>query len=173
MEGAVSVTDPLALSALSASALTAAFKFLFDRAGTFLDRWADRRVAAKPSDGECDSMPAEEFAERLSDLRESTAALAVYQRHSLPITPDDALLVQAMEIVRTQLKMITGDRLPIDDPSAVGVVVRQTVRRAEGSTVGIDAKAVEHGSNASVEQEVGVVEQTGEVVGMRIRGPLK
>jgi len=173
--------EPLTLSALAASALTQAVKFLYDRAGAALDR----RATAKQNVGNLDS---EVLANPLEPLRINSTALTVDRVARLerargelsayvqdrPISPDDQDLLATLTRVREDLEAVYGQRFTFvgEQRPRARVSVRQDEDHVDGAVTGIAASGLSGTVDVSVEQRAGVVHRDGEVTGLRLDGTL-
>jgi hypothetical protein len=171
------MTDALSFSAMSAAALTSAFKFLFDRAGKLLDRRADRRGNAADTSTTVDDDPAasEVAVRQLEALRQAVAVLEVYHDHSIVIRPDDVRLVCAMDTARTQMEAILGQ--PLDFTAVLeacaDVVIKQEVEQVAGTTVGMKAASVGGETTVEINQAAHTVAKGAEMIGLQVDGPLR
>ncbi|MTD59090.1 hypothetical protein [Amycolatopsis pithecellobii] len=173
--------EPLTLSALAASALTQAFKFLYDRVGAALDRRVENKKseAAEETDVLADPLrplnpiPGALTSDRLARLHRARNEMAPYVAGKI-ISPDDHDLIQLLDRAREDLEAVYGQRFTFvgEQRPRAQVLVKQGHDEVMGAVTGIQATGVSGAVNVSVEQESKTVHEGGEVTGLRLEGPL-
>lgn len=169
------MTDLGALSTMLGAGLPATFTFLYQR----LDNLLNRRAAPETEldghilRGEL-SLPLTadetELTHRRSDLDRLRDLLHVYRQHPQTVDVADAGLLRLLGELRGVLEEIYGQRLTFvgeEDREPSGSYARQKSETVRGKMTGIDADTP-NGHLTSI-QDVTTVEETGDVVGIRIR----
>ncbi|OKJ95505.1 hypothetical protein [Amycolatopsis sp. CB00013] len=151
---------------MTASMLTASFKFLFDRASAVLDR----RAEAKKGDSKQDQ--AKDAPEELAKLQEAMRALNVYREHNLTLSKEDAGLVGLLEDVHAELEKILGEPIDLEKECRPGVRVEVENDDVTGGVTGLRVGDVAAGGSADVKVRNRDVKRGAEVTGMWIEGTL-
>jgi hypothetical protein len=160
------MSDVVSLATLTGPAITAVFKFLFDRAGGVLDR----RRAAKDERVDDTGDVAESAAERESmhNLTRAMTALEVYDEHDVPLRSQDAKLVGHLETVHAELQRIEGNPIDLAAVVRAGLAVEVDSDDVEGTVTGLITDGVGEIGRADVRVRTKTVKVGGEVTGMRI-----
>ncbi|MEV4143633.1 hypothetical protein AB0J40_08180 [Amycolatopsis sp. NPDC049691] len=160
------MSDAVSLATMTGPMMAAAFKFLFDRASTFLDR----RNATKDNveDGAEGASGTAVERESVENLRRAMNALEVYDEHGLPLRSDDAKLVGHLETVLGELQRIEGRPIDIAAVARAGVAVEVESDDVEGTVTGLVAEEIGETGRADVRVRTRTVKAGGEVTGMRI-----
>jgi hypothetical protein len=173
--------EPFTLSALAASALTQAFKFLYDRAGAALDRRAEIKKGEVVEEAEVLATPLKPLqidsealtVDRLARLDQARHEMAAYLQ-GRPVSPDDHDLIKLLTQVREDLEAVYGQRFTfVGEPrSRAQVTVRQDHDEIVGTVTGIAAAGLSGSVDVEVEQQSKIVHQGGEITGLRLDGSL-
>ncbi|WP_133851240.1 hypothetical protein [Labedaea rhizosphaerae] len=148
---------------MTAPMLSAAFKFLFDRASSTLDR----RRAEKHDSGEAGEAVTEE-ASAAGQLESAMNTLAVYKQHNFALKPDDSVLIRNLTTVQAELERIEGSPIDIAAITRAGVVVEVDSGDVEGRVTGLTAGEIASTGHADVRVRTETVKASGEVTGMQI-----
>ncbi|MCX4823196.1 hypothetical protein OG883_25570 [Streptomyces sp. NBC_01142] len=172
--------DPLAFPVLAGTVLTEAVKFLFERAGAVLDRRAGRVTAEEREQvpGQTQPLlarPTELTEERVARITGAHAALRVYLSRPEFLQGEDTDLRELLGRLRRDLEEVYGRRLPFGEESKEdrpGVEISQRTETLQGKQVGMRVGGITERGRARVEQDTGVIEETGEQVGIEIEGTI-
>ncbi|MEV5411059.1 hypothetical protein AB0K60_19735 [Thermopolyspora sp. NPDC052614] len=175
------MSDPLALSTLAASVLTQGFAFLYDRLGTLLDAWAERRAAkaeeavALPDalGGRSQDLVSDAAVtqEHLPDLAYLRGVLLAYDREPQRIEARDPEFLASLERLRDLLEQVYGCRLTFTgearEPTGTAIRVRQELGRVSGTGTGVKATTIGT-ADVDVSQSATQVEQGASVTGVDV-----
>ncbi|MGA4881035.1 hypothetical protein [Streptomyces lydicamycinicus] len=169
------MTDFASLSTLIGAGVTPTLAFLYQRLERLLDRngapESDLAIPAEltgtlalPLQADSDRL-----AERRQDLEMLRDGLNVYYRGDASVAPTDESLLRTLGRLRGMLEEIYGQRLTFagEQRPTSGPFVRLRTDRVKGLQVGMDADEIV--GAASVDHEVGTVEEGGTNIGMRAR----
>ncbi|MEU6449789.1 hypothetical protein [Streptomyces sp. NPDC046979] len=169
------MTDLGALSTVLGAGLPATFTFLYQR----LDNLLNRRGAPETEldghvlRGEL-SLPLTadetELTHRRDDLDRLRDLLHVYRQHPQTVDITDAGLLRLLGELRGVLEEIYGQRLTFageEDREPSGSYAHQKSETVRGKMTGIDTDTAD--GNLQSIQDFTTVEETGDVVGIRIR----
>jgi hypothetical protein len=179
------VTDPLTLSALTASALTEGIKFLYGQAAELLKRRRERSAAnsdeearrpdAPPLEGALEPLrPDPAMLQQLEpDLRELRRLIADYADEIEPADPNDRVLLERVDALRRMLEAIYGQRITFrgENRAGSGPMVEGAidVGVVAGYAAAVRVKAATDVSTTirgkATAEEVGA---TGEIIGVDI-----
>lgn len=169
----LSVMEPISLAVLSGAALTEGIRFLYDQAGTLLERRRDRQqtpdVVAEPDIlGEPDEVRAQALEDHIRALRSDLAPLAdpAYEDSE---EADGDLLWRA-DALRAVLECVYGTRVVFSDENRPATEVFSQVRVEEvrGYAAAVRGDAGTKG-RLRARMHVRQVEAGGEVIGVDLR----
>jgi hypothetical protein len=173
------MSDAVDLTMITGSALPAAFTFLFNQVDSLLSRWRERRDArAELTVGQVPpemvgtlSLPLQTDAARLDaragELEAYLLALTRYREDPSLIRTSDVALVAMLSRARDALEEIHGQRFTFlgEQRPRSGPFVRGRYKEVAGNLIGMEASEAIRG-DATVDFDVGVIQQGGKVVGM-------
>lgn len=172
--------DLLTFPALAGPVLVETVRFLFDRAGAVLDRRSGRVPVEEPEQVSGHAEPLRVRPEELTDARsdrlsQAHGALRVYLSRPDFLQGDDADLRELLGTLRRDLEEIYGRGLPFGeerDRPAPGVSVSQRATFVGNRQVGARARDIAAGAGLRVEQDAGIIGESGEQVGVEVDGTI-
>ncbi|MGX1471207.1 UNVERIFIED_CONTAM: hypothetical protein RKD50_000015 [Streptomyces canus] len=172
--------DLLTFPALAGPVLIEAVRFLFDRTGAVLDRRAGRTPLEEPEEvlGHPEPLrvrPQELTDDRVDRLSQAHGALQVYLSRPDFLQGDDADLRELLGMLRRDLEEIYGRGLPFgleEQRPNPGVNVAQRATFVQNRQVGVRAGRIAGGAGVRVEQDAGVIGESGEQVGIEVEGTI-
>lgn len=172
--------DPLAFPVLAGTVLTEAVRFLFDRASAVLDRRAGRVTVDEPEQisgqiGPLLATTTELTDERVARITGAHGALRVYLSRPEFLQGEDADLRELLGRLRRDLEEVYGRRLPFGnerDEDRPRVEISQRTDSLHGKQVGMRVGGITERGRARVVQDAGTIEETGEQVGIEVKGTI-
>ncbi|MGW4130901.1 hypothetical protein [Amycolatopsis japonica] len=160
------MSGALSLTTMTGPMLAAAFKFLFDRANSFLDRRSKDKADAGGETSEVGD------GTDVDKLKAAMKVLKVYESKGIQVAPDDADLVESLSDVHAELERLEGRPIDLADVARAGVRIDMKHEDVDGTVTGLSVGEVDAGAGAEVVIRTATVKRGGDVTGMRIDGRL-